>query len=70
MINAPMWTELFLCNRKNLLDQIEKFEDSLTALKTMIAGEEKEALIERLQSVREKRVAMGEIRNAKNAKNL
>lgn len=70
MINAPMWTELFLCNQKNLLDQIEKFERSLAALKSMIANEEKQALIERLQSVREKRVAMGEIRNAKNAKNL
>ena len=70
MINAPMWTELFMCNRKNLLDQIEKFEASLAAMKEMIRLDEKEELIDRLQSVREKRIAMGEIREAKNLKNL
>lgn len=69
MINAPMWTELFMCNRKNLLHQIEKFESSLEAMKAMIKAEEKEELIQRLQSVREKRIAMGEIRAAKNLKN-
>ena len=70
MINAPMWTELFMCNRKNLLDQIEKFEASLEVMKEMIRMDEKEELIDRLKSVREKRIAMGEIREAKNLKNL
>ncbi|MDP2844318.1 MAG: prephenate dehydrogenase, partial [Acetobacterium sp.] len=68
MINAPMWTELFMCNRKNLLTQIEKFEDSLAVMKEMIRLDEKEELIGRLKSVREKRVAMGEIREAKSLK--
>lgn len=68
MINAPMWTELFMCNRKNLLKKIEKFEASLEAMKQMIEDEEAEALIERLTSVREKRIAMGEIRKAKSLK--
>ncbi|MGD9474491.1 MAG: prephenate dehydrogenase [Eubacteriaceae bacterium] len=65
MINAPMWTELFMCNRKNLLEQIEKFEKSLDAMKSMIAEDEEKELIERLQSVREKRIEMGNIREAK-----
>lgn len=68
MINAPMWTELFMCNRKNLLRQIEKFEASLNSMKAMIQGEEKNELIERLNSVREKRTKMGEIRQAKTLK--
>ncbi|WKY47985.1 prephenate dehydrogenase [Eubacteriaceae bacterium ES3] len=65
MINAPMWTELFMCNRKNLLEQIEKFENSLDLMKKMIADDEEKELIERLQSVREKRIEMGNIREAK-----
>lgn len=69
MINAPMWTELFMCNRKNLLHQIEKFEASLDSMKTMIQGKEKKELINRLTSVREKRIKMGEIRQAKTKKN-
>jgi len=69
MINASMWTELFLCNRKNLLSQIEKFEASLNNMKEMIQGEEKKELIDRLNSVREKRTKMGEIRQAKTLKN-
>ena len=69
MINAPMWTELFMCNRKNLISQIEKFEDSLNNMKAMIQGEEKKALIDRLNLVREKRMKMGEIRQAKTLKN-
>lgn len=70
MINGPMWTELFMCNRKNLINQIEKFEASLEAMKAMIQFDEKEELISRLKSVREKRIAMGEIREAKNLKSL
>ena len=68
MINASMWTELFMCNRENLLQNIEKFESSLEEMKRMIKEEEAAALIQRLTSVREKRIAMGEIRKAKNLK--
>jgi len=68
MINASMWTELFMCNRKNLLNNIEKFESSLEEIKKMIEAEERAKLIRRLTSVREKRIIMGEIREAKNLK--
>ncbi|MBC3796272.1 prephenate dehydrogenase [Acetobacterium tundrae] len=68
MINAAMWTELFMCNRKNLLNNIEKFESSLEEMKRMIEAEESAELIQRLTSVREKRIIMGEIREAKNLK--
>lgn len=30
MINAGMWTELFICNKEALVDQIEKFEKAWT----------------------------------------
>ncbi len=65
MINAPMWSELFTANRKNLIAQIEKFESSLTALKILIDDDQDDLLIERLKLVREKRIAMGHIREKK-----
>ena len=36
MINAGMWTELFICNKEALVDQIEKFEKSMDTMKKMI----------------------------------
>lgn len=68
MINAPMWSELFIANRKNLISQIEKFETSLRALKTLIGDDQDALLIERLKLVREKRIAMGDIREKKRKK--
>jgi prephenate dehydrogenase len=59
MLNAPMWTELFLENRTELLKRIEQFEGSLDALKGFIAGGEKAALENRLAAVRDRRGAMG-----------
>ncbi|NLN98501.1 MAG: prephenate dehydrogenase [Eubacteriaceae bacterium] len=58
MINAPMWTELFLMNKKALLAEIDKFEESLQAIKGHIAQDNAEALIETLKDVRDKRVVM------------
>jgi prephenate dehydrogenase len=63
MLNAPMWTELFLENRDVLLEQIEKFEGSLDKLKNLIAGGGKETLLKTLAAVRERR---GEMANSKN----
>lgn len=68
MINAPMWTELFIANQENLLRQINKFQKSLEDLKGMIKEESKEELINRLKKVREKRMVMGDIRQAKTLK--
>jgi prephenate dehydrogenase len=59
MLNAPMWTELFLENRKELLVRIAQFEDSLDALKALIAGDDAGALEARLAQARDRRAAMG-----------
>ncbi len=67
MINAPMWTELFLMNKKALLAEIEQFEKSLQTLKTYIVEDNAEALIDRLKEVRDKRVVM-EIQRMNKAK--
>jgi prephenate dehydrogenase len=58
MLNAPMWTELFLDNREELISCIERFESSLNKLKRMIDQGEKYELIETLSSVRERRIEM------------
>jgi prephenate dehydrogenase len=38
MLNVSMWTELFITNRKALIERIEQFEDSLQTLKSLIHG--------------------------------
>jgi prephenate dehydrogenase len=58
MLNAPMWTELFLENRAELLRRIEQFEGSLDTLKNLIAGEEQQKLEETLARIRERRTLM------------
>jgi prephenate dehydrogenase len=58
MLNAPMWTEIFLENRTELLARIAQFEGSLDKLKTYIAGGERDALLENLALVRDRRAAM------------
>jgi prephenate dehydrogenase len=60
MLNAPMWTELFIENRAALLDRVEQFERSLDALKALIGGEEAAELEKRLAAVRVRRAAMTE----------
>jgi prephenate dehydrogenase len=59
MLNAPMWTELFIGNRQALIARIEQFEYSLDALKTFISGAQAEELEKRLALVRDRRTAMG-----------
>jgi prephenate dehydrogenase len=59
MLNAPMWTELFLENRKELLERIEQFEGSLDKLKNLISAGGQEELLAALGTVRERRTAMG-----------
>jgi prephenate dehydrogenase len=58
MLNAPMWTEIFIENRSALLDRIEQFEKSLDALKALIGGAQAEELEKRLALVRDRRTAM------------
>jgi prephenate dehydrogenase len=57
-LNAPMWTELFIENRRDLLDWINQFEGSLDALKKLIAGAEEKTLEEKLARVRDRRMLM------------
>lgn len=58
MINAPLWTELFLANRNKLVDHINNFEAKLDKLKKLIAKQDENALQSLLTDVRSKRIAM------------
>jgi prephenate dehydrogenase len=60
MLNASMWTELFLDNKDELINCIERFESSLDKIKTMIDDGEKDHLIENLSAVRARRISMTE----------
>jgi len=59
MLNAPMWTELFIENNDELLERINQFEKSLDLLKTLIKNEQADELVKRLTVVRERRIEMG-----------
>ena len=61
LINAPLWTELFLANRTELLAQIERFESSLKSLKTLLQNKDSDAIQMYLENVRQKRSAMGRL---------
>jgi prephenate dehydrogenase len=58
MLNAPLWTELFIENRDCLLERLRRFEESLAALKGLIGRGTAEELEGRLTLVRERRAAM------------
>ena len=61
MINAPLWTELFHANKKELLLHIENFEKSLNELKGFIEKNNASSLKSYLENVREKRISMSRI---------
>lgn len=65
MINAPMWTELFISNKDKLCQHIENFEARLDELKKDIQNEDAEALRTFLENTREDRMRMGSIRTSK-----
>ena len=58
MINAPLWTELFLANREKLVAHIENFEVQLDNLKKLIETQDADGLKSLLQDVRTKRIQM------------
>jgi prephenate dehydrogenase len=58
MLNAPMWTELFIENKTELLGRIEQFEKSLDELKRLISAEAAGELEARLAAVRDRRMKM------------
>jgi prephenate dehydrogenase len=59
MINAPLWTELFLSNREKLLNRINAFEKSLHRVKEMVENADYASLCRILEDIREKRIEMG-----------
>lgn len=58
MINAPLWTELFLSNKEKLLSHIETFKSELTNIQNLIEKEDAEKLQSLLEDVRKKRIEM------------
>ena len=58
LINAPLWTELFLSNKKELLSMISTFESSLSNIKKAIENEDQDGLQKILTCVRTKRAEM------------
>lgn len=58
MINAPLWTELFLANREKLVSHIDNFEAQLNNLKKLIETQDANGLQSLLADVREKRIQM------------
>jgi prephenate dehydrogenase len=58
LLNAPLWTELFLENSAELGRRIGRFQESLEKLKTLIAGGREGELRETLGLVRERRGSM------------
>lgn len=58
MLNAPMWTELFIENKNELLERIDQFEDSLGKLKNFIRDGDRDTLCGTLSLIRDRRIAM------------
>lgn len=58
MINAPLWTELFIADKKELVNHISEFQASLETIKAAIENEDSEKLNGYLTNVRSRRIAM------------
>ena len=58
MINAPLWTELFLSNKNALLPHVDAFLDSMQKFRAAIADGDAASLETYLSAVRTKRAAM------------
>ena len=65
MINAPLWTELFISNKEKLVAHIERFEKQMERFKKYISEEDSEKLKAMLTDTREQRLKMGSIRTVK-----
>lgn len=61
MINAPLWTELFLSNKENLLSHIDNFENQLSIIKKLIQNDDYTGLENLLENVRAKRIVMNQL---------
>ncbi|MBO5136903.1 MAG: prephenate dehydrogenase [Spirochaetaceae bacterium] len=61
MINAPLWTELFAANKKELLTHIDTFIDSMEKIRGLLVADNTESMCHLLEDVRQKRIAMARI---------
>ncbi len=68
MINAPLWTELFISNREKLVSHIENFEKKITEFKTAILNKDEDKLMALMEESRSKRLKMGSIRTVSDKK--
>ncbi|MBE6043861.1 MAG: prephenate dehydrogenase [Clostridium thermopalmarium] len=57
-INTKLWTELFIGNRKNLINHIERFEKNIADIKHALINEDTEALGNILNRASKKREEM------------
>ena len=62
MINAPLWTELFLSNKVALLKHIKSFISKMQEFESLIQNEDEQQLEDLLKDVRKKRIEMNELR--------
>ena len=59
MINAPLWAELFLANKDELLSHIGVFEKQLALIKKAVSESDAAFLEAYLADVRTRRMNMG-----------
>ncbi|MBE7032119.1 MAG: prephenate dehydrogenase/arogenate dehydrogenase family protein [Ruminococcaceae bacterium] len=57
-INPGLWTQLFLENHSFLLDEIDRFQASLTKMRDAIATQNDKELFEMLKTVRDNKLTM------------
>ncbi len=63
LINANLWTELFISNKEKLIGHIDTFINEMQKMKTLINSEDSAGLQEYLNDVRQMRTKMGSIRS-------
>ncbi len=54
-INPELWSELFVSNKENVIEQIEEFQNNLSVLKSAIKGENVSEIEEIFNTARKKR---------------
>lgn len=55
MINAPLWSELFLENKENLLARIDAFRSSLDAFEEMLRSDDLDGLQQKMTEAKRRR---------------
>ena len=57
--DAHLWSEVFISNRKNLLQALSSFQTKIAALKLSLEKQNKKLLVKKLLSARKKREMLG-----------